>query len=139
GALTGVVARNSVALQNNSGNDLTLSGNGRFTFTTAVTYGGSYAVTVFTQPTGQTCSVTSGSGSNVTANVTNVAVSCTDNTYTIGGTLSGLGASKSVTLRNNGGNDLTLSGNGPFTFTTPVTYGGSYAVTVFIRPTRQTT
>jgi hypothetical protein len=83
GTVTGLGSGKSVVLQNNGGNNLTVSANGSFTFTTPVNYGGSYAVTVLTQPTGQTCTVSSGSGSNVTANVTGVAVNCTTNTLTI--------------------------------------------------------
>jgi Fe-S cluster biogenesis protein NfuA len=125
----------SVVLQNNLGNDLTLSASGSFTFTTAISHGGAYAVTVKTQPSGQTCSVSSGSGT-ATANVTNVAVSCSANTYTIGGSVSGL--SGSVVLQNNLGNDLTVSANGSFTFTTAISHGGAYAVTVKTQPSGQT-
>ena len=136
GTVTGLGSGKSVVLQNNGGNNLTVSTNGSFTFTTPVNYGGSYVVTVLTQPTGQTCTVSSGSGSNVTANVTGVVVNCATNTYTIGGTVTSL--SGSVVLQNNGGNNLTVSANGSFTFTTPVNYGGSYVVTVLTQPTGQT-
>ena len=72
GTLTGLTGA-SVVLQNNGGSNLTASANGAFTFTTAVESGGAYSVTVLTQPSGQTCTVTSGTGT-VSANVTNVAV-----------------------------------------------------------------
>jgi hypothetical protein len=48
-----------------------------FTFATSVASGGAYAVTVLTQPTGQFCRVTAGSGT-VAANVTTVAIACLD-------------------------------------------------------------
>ncbi|MFO1480541.1 MAG: chitobiase/beta-hexosaminidase C-terminal domain-containing protein [Turneriella sp.] len=80
----------TVVPQNNAGNNLSVSANGSFAFSTTLTTGTNYAVTVLTQPTGQTCNVTSGSGTVASANVTNVSVSCTNNTYTIGGTISGL-------------------------------------------------
>ena len=50
--------------------------------------------------------------------------------YTIGGTVSGLDAGQAVVLRNNGGDDLTVSANGAFTFAIRVASGGAYAVTV---------
>jgi hypothetical protein len=81
--------------------------------------------------------VTSGSGT-ATANVTSVAVACTTNSVTanIGGTLSGLAQGASVILQNNGGDALTLSANGSFTFKTPVTGPtDAYAVTVNTQPT----
>ncbi|OIQ99418.1 hypothetical protein GALL_185150 [mine drainage metagenome] len=58
-------------------------------------------------------------------------------TYTVGGNVSGMANGAQVTLDNNGANPLTVS-NGAFTFTTPVAYNGSYAVTVGAQPTGQT-
>jgi N-acetylneuraminic acid mutarotase len=95
---------------------------------------------VGTQPTGQTCTVTNGTGTIAAANVTNVAISCSavTVTHTVGGTLSGLGSGLSVTLLNNGGNSLVRNANGAFTFTTPLATGAAYAVTVGTQPTGQT-
>jgi hypothetical protein len=56
---------------------LTLSTNGAFTFATLVTQGGNYEVKVSgAQPAWQTCSVSNGSGSAVSANASNVTVNC---------------------------------------------------------------
>jgi sugar lactone lactonase YvrE len=136
GTVGGLAPGNSVVLRNNGGNDLTVNANGSFVFGTPVADGGAYAVTVLTQPTtpNQVCVVASGAGTVAGANVTNVVVTCTTTTYTIGGTVSGLAAGNSVVLRNNGGNDLTISANGAFTFATPVEDGGAYAVTVSTQP-----
>jgi hypothetical protein len=78
GSVTGLAAGQSVVLLNNAGNSTTVNSNTSFTFSTAINSGGAYAVTVGTQPTGQTCTVTNGSGT-VSANVTNVTLTCTDN------------------------------------------------------------
>ena len=88
-----------------------------------------------TQPTGQTCTVSNGTGAGVTANVTNVTVTCSTLTYTIGGTVSGLSAGQQVTLLNNGANATIVTANGAYTFSTPVVYNGTYAVTVGTQPT----
>jgi hypothetical protein len=138
GAVTGLNANASVTLQNSGGNALTVSGNTTFTFSTALNGGSSYNVTVATQPTGQTCTVANGQGQNISANVTNIAVACTTNTYTISGTVSGLHADGSITLQNNGGLNLTRSGDGPFAFTDKVTHGDAYSVTVLTQPADQT-
>jgi len=53
--------------------------------------------------------------------------------FTIGGTVSGL-AGSGLVLRNNGGDDLAISGNGGFTFATPVPDGDMYNVTVASQP-----
>ncbi|MGA7793893.1 MAG: kelch repeat-containing protein [Candidatus Acidiferrales bacterium] len=75
-------AGNSLVLQDNGGNNLSVTANGSFTFTTAVASGGAYAVTVSTQPSSpaQSCSVANGTGS-ASANVTNIAVNCGHNEW----------------------------------------------------------
>src|SRR6266853_2077041 len=134
GTITGLSG--TVVLQNSGGNNLTISANGAFTFSNSVASGSHYAVTVFTQPTNlsQTCSVSNGSGTVGSANVTNVAIMCVTNNFTIGGTVSGLSGTGLV-LRNNGGNNLAVSASGTFTFSTPIASGSPYAVTVFTSPT----
>ncbi len=67
----------SVVLQDNGADTLSVSANGSFTFGTQLAGGAAYAVTVQTNPSGQTCTVSNGSGTAGSANVTNVAVSCT--------------------------------------------------------------
>jgi hypothetical protein len=67
-----------LVLRNNGGDDKSISANGPYTFTTGVTSGGTYNVTVQTQPAGQTCVVSNGSGTVAGANVSNVGVTCTD-------------------------------------------------------------
>jgi 6-phosphogluconolactonase (cycloisomerase 2 family) len=80
--------------------------------------------------------VANGSGTVAAANVTNVTVTCTTPTFTIGGTVSGLRAGSTVVLQNNTlGNNLSVTANGSFTFATPVASGGAYAVTVLTQPT----
>ena len=128
----------TVVLQNNGGNNLSVTANGNFTFSTALANASAYAVTVLTQPTGQTCTVGNGSGTLNGANVTNVTVTCANNqaqTFTIGGTVSGLASGASVVLQNNAANNLSVTANGAFTFTTALANSAAYAVTVLTQPT----
>jgi len=67
----------SVTLQNNGADDILKTTNDGFSFPPQAD-GSSYAVTVSAQPAGQTCSVTNGSGTIMSADVTDVAVTCTD-------------------------------------------------------------
>jgi outer membrane protein assembly factor BamB len=126
----------TVVLQNNGGDNLTVSANGSLTFATKVASGSPYNVTILTQPAGQSCSVTSGTGTISTANVTNVAITCVSGAYTISGTISGLNGS--VVLQNNGGDYLVVAANGTFTFATAVPFGSIYNVTVLAQPAGQT-
>jgi N-acetylneuraminic acid mutarotase len=138
GGMVSGLSGTGLVLQDNGANNLSVTASGSFTFTTAVASGGAYAVTVLTQPSNpvQNCVVTGGSGT-ASANVTNVQVTCTLVTgpFTIGGTVTNLsGAGNSVVLQNNGGNNLSVTANGSFTFTTAVASGGAYAVTVSTPP-----
>jgi uncharacterized repeat protein (TIGR03803 family) len=57
------------------------------------------------------------------------STSSRNTTYTIGGTLAGLGAGQSVSLQDNGGDTLTLSANGSFSFPMSLDTGSVYVVT----------
>src|SRR5207247_2486425 len=57
-------------------------------------------------------------------------------TYPIGGTVSGL--SGTVVLQDNGGDALSVSASGAFTFGTGLTSGSAYSVTVKTNPAGQT-
>src|SRR5207245_7427714 len=103
----------TVVLQNNGGDNLTISVNGGFTFAAALINASPYAVTILAQPAGQTCTVASDAGTVNGANVTNVTLTCSAIAFSVGGTVSGL--SGSVVLQNNGGDNLTISANGRMT------------------------
>ncbi|AOW12377.1 hypothetical protein LPB72_07995 [Hydrogenophaga crassostreae] len=137
GNLAGMASGKSVVLQNNGGNNLTRTTTGAFTFAGSLPPGSAYSVTVMTQPLGQNCSVSNGSGI-VSASVSNVQVLCAVNFYSVGGSISGLGSGKSVTLQNNAGNDLIRTQNGNFGFSQLLTYGVAYAVSVKTQPVDQT-
>jgi hypothetical protein len=125
----------TVVLRNNGGDDLTLVTSGTFTFSTPLAGGSPYAVTVHSQPAGQTCLVANGSGTIAGADVGNVLVTCATNTFTVGGVVSGL--SGTLELRNNSGDPLLRSASGPFTFPTSLPTGTPYAVTVGSQPAGQ--
>jgi hypothetical protein len=70
----------SVVLQDNGGDNLTVSANGSFTFATKLASGASYNVTVQTNPAGQTCTTANGTGTIASANITSITVPCAANT-----------------------------------------------------------
>ena len=129
GTVSGITAGQSVVLQDNGGDDLTISVNGAFTFPTKVMAGGAYAVTI-SSVSGTTCTVTGNSGT-ASADVSIIAVVCVgDSTgttspagYTVGGRVSGLigkgleieivnpanTAHRAVVLRT-----INISGNGTY-------------------------
>lgn len=134
----------SFTLQNNSGDTLTINTNDTsFQFATQVTGLAGYSVTVATNPSGQTCQVSSGTGTP-TSDVTTVSVTCTTSdsgggvsSYSIGGSVSGLANNATVTLQNNAGDNKIVSANGVFSFTTQLGAASSYSVTASSQPTNQ--
>ncbi len=66
----------TAVLEDNAGDDLTVTANGMFTFATALAAGAAYNVTVKTSPTGQTCTVTNGTGTIGTASIKNLVIAC---------------------------------------------------------------
>jgi len=65
-----------LALSLNGTKTLNLTNNGAYKFATGFAAGASYNVAVATQPSGQNCTVTNGSGQIAAANVNNVNISC---------------------------------------------------------------
>jgi hypothetical protein len=137
GQVVGLSAGMSVVLSDNGTDSLTVSANGAFSFAQPITQGGSYAVTVTTQPTREVCAIANPSKQNVLATVTTVEVTCAPLTYAVAGNLTGLKSGNQLVLLNNGGDPLTLSNEGIFTFASEISYGGDYAVTVGAQPTGQ--
>ena len=125
----------ALVLQNSGTDDLPIAADGLFKFPHRLHAGDSYSVAVQTQPSSppQTCTVTQRSGV-VTAAVTSVLVNCAINaSHLIGGTVTGLNG-QALVLQNEGGDDLSLSQSGAFTFATPLQSGQQYLVTVAAQP-----
>jgi hypothetical protein len=80
GSVTGLVG--TVILQNNAGDDLSITANGAFKFATPVKQGSAFAVTVLKQPAGPSCAVTGGTGT-ARDNVTSVTVTCKTDPSTV--------------------------------------------------------
>ena len=132
GSVSGL-SGSGLVLQNNGDDDLAVAG-GSFEFAALLIDGNTYEVSVKTQPMGQTCVISNGSGTITGEDVTDVTVTCSD-PYTIGGSVWGLSGAGLV-LQNNGGDDLAVAGNS-FEFATALVDGASYAVTVKTQPTDQ--
>lgn len=128
----------TVYLQNNGINSQAFSSNGAFILANLAN-GTSYDVTVAAQPTCQTCSIANGIGTINNAHA-NVTVICENNFFTVGGTVASLKLGETLVLQNNGGNDISIVGNGSsqsFVFSKPVENGDPYKVTVYTQPSGQ--
>ena len=138
GTVTGMNSGQSVTLQNNGGDDLTVTGNTPFTFATSLVELTKFTVTVLTQPAGQTCVVTRGVGviPNDGSTANKVTVTCSADT--LGGVVTGLAPGASMTLDSGAGVQAPVTQNGVFTFPGLLAAGTAYAVTVVTQPAAQT-
>ena len=106
-----------------------------FKFAEQVSSNYAYGVTVLTQPADASCTVTNGSGTAGTENITNVQVVCTPN-GTLGGTVSNLTGSGLVLA--NGSNTVAVDAGSPtFTFASKIAPGRAYGVTILTQPAGQ--
>src|SRR5689334_13667985 len=100
---------------------------------TPLVSGAAFAITVQIEPIGQTCSITIGSGTIGTADVANAVVVCSAQSFSLGGTVTGVTNSGLVLA--NGSDTVTVAANASaFTLPTPVALGSSYALKVQAQP-----
>lgn len=83
GTVSGLIGK--VVIQNGS-TTLNLTNNGTFAFNSSLGDGTSYNVSVQTNPTDQTCTVSNGSGTINAANVTNISITCSGSPPSISAT-----------------------------------------------------
>ena len=137
-----------MTLQNNGGDDKRTFVDGTFTFATALPVGSAYNVTVSAQPQtpDQTCTVSNGSGTIGSSDITDIVVNCPyPPAYAVGGTITGLtGTGLDLTYFSlNLGVQLGTAAitNNSFVFAasdTSAINGTSYSISVRIQPTNQT-
>jgi 6-phosphogluconolactonase (cycloisomerase 2 family) len=143
GIVTGLVPTlgtgSQLVLAVNGGDHVFLNANGAFHFSKPLPASSSYVVTIYVAPVDppETCQIGNASGTVGPTSATAVTISCTAAKFTIGGTVSGL-TGQGLVLSDNGTDHLPVAANGPFTFATPVTTGGSYNVAVATQPTGET-
>jgi BspA type Leucine rich repeat region (6 copies) len=134
GTVTGLSVWDTITLQDNGGDNLTLSTNGTFTFPTALPNGHAYSVTLYTTDGQVACTFTNGSGTISGANVTNIMVSCWDGCPALTG-------NRDLDMYNAAVSDGTANGDvpgvmftengGPFRVTAEVQDGCSESVAEF--------
>lgn len=116
-----------------------------FAFPNSISYGETYEVTIKTQPAHQACTVgaftdpngklTGGAKDTAGRLVSiDVGVLCSLNSYTVGGTISGLSSDGLVLTNGTLGGSVTLN-TGATTFTLPAAaFGSTYGVSVLTQP-----
>ena len=131
-AVTGLTG--TLVTQDSKSDTLTFTTNNTQTFATSYASGSTYSVTVETQPTGETCTLSSNASGTITANVT-VTATCTSTSPTISVSVTGL--SGTLIMEDDQGATLTFSSNGTQTFSNSYAAGATYTVSVTAQPAAQ--
>ena len=147
--LTGTVsglAGTGLTLQNTGdGDTLQVTADGTVTFPTPLGAGKAYSIAVTGQPSNPTQTCVVGNGTGTSPETTLLTVTCTTNTYGVGGVVNGLpdptggsGPFLSLVLRDSVGDTVTIPSTSTspvaFSFPTPFPSGSTYSVTVQSQP-----
>ena len=134
-SVTGLATGNSLGLTNGT-DQLTINGDGTQVIST-LDDGSAYDVGITSQPTqpNQLCAFVNANAGQLEGADYTVDVTCVTEQYAVGGTLAGLAAGNEGILKNNRGDDLTVTANGLFTFANSLDDESLYAVTVLTDPT----
>jgi hypothetical protein len=134
GTVSGLIGT-GLTLTNNGAMSLSLNANGSFAFFPPLATGTAYKVAVSGQPSNpaQSCSVANDSGTVGTANITNVAVTCTTATFKVIAQVSGL-LGTGLVLENNKADDLAVAMDGSTPFATAIASGSPYSVSIKTPP-----
>jgi hypothetical protein len=140
--------RGGLVLQNNGGDDLTISsaGSSNYFFPTLMAPDAQFNVTIKTVPANVTCKLANNTGKINYYTYLQTSVTCTADPYTLGGTVESVAADGSKTplsadglVLANGAQTLAVpKGSANWTFATPVGNTNVYGVTVLSQPTGQT-
>ena len=110
------------------------AGQTSFTFAKRIDYGTDYNITVQTQPAHMTCAISGGTGSAGHYLSIQAAVVCTQNSYTVGGTVTGLTADGLVLINGNAQTSVAKDST-TFTLGSRVADGDTYGISIFTQPT----
>jgi hypothetical protein len=140
--LTTPFTASSFVLRNNGADDTIVSANGAYSFSTAISSGENYSVSIFSSPTApwQTCVLSNPSGTVSNANITNVDLSCSVNSYTMSGTVTSSVALPNGLSISNGVDTVNVASGAvstPISFATSILSGNPYNITITAEPPGQ--
>lgn len=122
------LAGTGLVLRTSAGEIVPVAADGTIAFAQPISGLSAGSITVETQPVSprQSCVATLGEGNSVT-------ITCTTNSFKVGGTINGL-AGKGLVLTNGTGERLEVAASGAFSFTQVVPDLGNYTVTIATAP-----
>ena len=132
GSVSGLTA-GGLVLANGAATTVVAANATSFTFGAVLISGSTYNITVQTQPAGEVCSVTNGSGTAGAGNVTTPVVNCGLPPFTLSGSIFGLAASGLV-LADGAATTAVAANATSFTFGAVLVSGSTYNISVQTQP-----
>jgi hypothetical protein len=135
GSVSGL-ANQGLVLQNNGGSDLTVNaGATSFSFPNSISYGTEYNVTIKTQPDHMTCGVANPTGSAGHTTTISIVISCTQNSYALGGSVVNLQGENLVLVNGSSSGQIAIAkGATSFVLPAPIPVGTAYGLSVLTQP-----
>ncbi|HEX3821908.1 MAG TPA: hypothetical protein VHW45_16365 [Candidatus Sulfotelmatobacter sp.] len=133
-AVTGLTG--TLVVKDDKADTLTFTTNSTQSFASTYASGSTYSVTIQTQPTGQTCTLTNASGT-ITANTT-VTATCTTTTQNFSISVAVTGLTGTLVVQDDKSDALTFTTNNTQTFATQYASGSTYTVSIQTQPAGQT-
>lgn len=137
GSVSGLANGNTLTLSmDDTGENLVVQSNNLFEFIEPLQDGTTYNVTVLNMPTSpnQTCTISNGSGTITGSNVSDILINCEINQYFIGGYVLDIIPDNYMVLQNNFKDNLIITEEGAFVFTTPLDDESDFEVSIQYQP-----
>jgi hypothetical protein len=126
----------TLVVENNKGATLTFTKNETQKFSTSYASGSTYSVTIETQPSGQTCTLSSNATGTIKSNIS-VTASCASSGGDLAISVAVTGLSGTVVMEDDQGDTLTFTGNTTQAFANSYASGSAYTVYVTSQPSAQ--
>jgi len=134
------IANSGLVLANGNDTVSVALGQSSFVFPNSISYGTEYNVTIKEQPAHMTCAVLNPHGAAGQTTSISVSVQCSQNSYTVGGSVSNL-TLDGLVIFNGSSSALTSipKGSTTFVYSSAIAVGTPYGLTIYAQPKDTTT
>ena len=142
-AVTGSVEdlEGTVRLSNNGTDSLSITNSGDedvlFSFSKELNTGAAYDVAVVSSPAGQTCELSGSASGTVASEEVSVTIVCVNDTFTVGGSVSGLDGTLGLRLTGDAVDETLNVSADEFEFETEFNLGDEYDISIETQPAGQ--
>src|SRR5947209_7665247 len=116
----------ALVLQDNKSDQLTFTSDTTQAFSSSYASGSAYSVTVKTQPSGQTCTLSSNASGTITSNTT-VTATCTTSAVNYSISVTATGLTGTLVVQDSKSDTLSFATNSTQTFATQYASGSTYS------------